>query len=37
MVDPTRHVAKNPKPKYAFGKGPSKNLLLKCIDLIHGV
>jgi hypothetical protein len=31
MLDPTRHVAKNPSPQYVCGEGPSKNVFIKCI------
>jgi hypothetical protein len=30
MLDPTRHVATNPKPQYTCGEEPSKNVILKC-------
>jgi hypothetical protein len=31
---PTRHAAKNPKPQHVCGEGPSKNVLLKCVDIL---
>jgi hypothetical protein len=31
MLDPARHVAKNPKPQYVYGEGPSKNGIFKII------
>jgi hypothetical protein len=37
MLDPARHVAKNPLPQYLCGDRPSKNVLLKCIGSTHYV
>jgi hypothetical protein len=38
MLDPTTmHVAKKPLPQYVCGEGPSKNVVLKCIDSTHCV
>jgi hypothetical protein len=31
MLQPTKHVAENPKPQYVCGEGLSKNILLNVL------
>jgi hypothetical protein len=35
MLDATGHVENTHKPQYVCGEGPSKNVILKCINSTH--